>query len=87
LFDARRLLSRESSRGTPQVGPARLSGGSTSRLEPNFSWEPWHFAFTRGPELCSEAANSIGAGGGDGESASSGGLPSFVPARRVIFEA
>jgi hypothetical protein len=45
-----------------------------------YSWEPWHFGYTRGPAPCSEAANSIGSGG-DGESASAGGLPSFVPAR------
>jgi hypothetical protein len=43
-------------------------------------WEPWHFGYTRGPPPCSEAGNSI-AGGGDGESASAGGLPSFVPSR------
>ncbi len=45
-----------------------------------YSWEPWHFGFTRGPPPCSEAGNAI-AGGGDGESASAGGLPSFVPSR------
>jgi hypothetical protein len=44
-----------------------------------YSWEAWHFGFTRGPEPCSEAANSIG--GGDGQAAGSGGLPSFVPSR------
>jgi Transglycosylase SLT domain/D-alanyl-D-alanine carboxypeptidase/Putative Flp pilus-assembly TadE/G-like len=45
-----------------------------------YSWEPWHFGFVDGPPPCSEAGNSIGAGG-DGESARTGGLPSFVPAR------
>ena len=45
-----------------------------------YSWEPWHFGFTRGPEPCSAAANLIGRGG-DGARAGSGGLPSFVPAR------
>jgi hypothetical protein len=44
-----------------------------------YSWEPWHFGYTRGPPPCSEAGNSIGAGGG--ERGSSGGVPSFVPAR------
>jgi Transglycosylase SLT domain/D-alanyl-D-alanine carboxypeptidase/Putative Flp pilus-assembly TadE/G-like len=44
-----------------------------------YSWEPWHFGFVEGPPPCSEAGDSIGAGG-DGESAP-GGLPSFVPAR------
>jgi Transglycosylase SLT domain/D-alanyl-D-alanine carboxypeptidase/Putative Flp pilus-assembly TadE/G-like len=45
-----------------------------------YSWEPWHFGYVEGPAPCSEAGNSIGASG-DGEAASSGGLPSFVPAR------
>jgi hypothetical protein len=45
-----------------------------------YSWESWHFGYTRGPPPCSEAGNSL-AGGGDGESASAGGLPSFVPSR------
>ena len=45
-----------------------------------YSWEPWHFGYTRGPPPCSEAANSI-AGGGDGEGAATGGMPSFVPSR------
>ena len=45
-----------------------------------YSWEPWHFGYTRGPPPCSEAGNSIGAGG-DGEADSSGGVPSFVPSR------
>jgi hypothetical protein len=45
-----------------------------------YSWEPWHFGYTRGPPPCSEAGNSIGTGG-DGEGASSGGVPSFVPSR------
>ncbi len=47
-----------------------------------YSWEPWHFGFTRGPAPCSEAGNSVGSGGGgDGESAGSSGVPSFVPER------
>jgi hypothetical protein len=47
-----------------------------------YSWEPWHFGFVRGPAPCSEAGNSIGSsGGGDGESAGSGGVPVFVPER------
>jgi len=45
-----------------------------------YSWEAWHFGYTEGPPPCSEAGNSIGAGG-DGEGASSGGVPSFVPSR------
>jgi len=47
-----------------------------------YSWEAWHFGFDGGPPPCSEAGNSVGAGGGeDGLVAGSGGLPSFVPAR------
>jgi len=45
-----------------------------------YSWEPWHFGYTRGPAPCSQAANSIGAGG-DGRSAGGDGLPSFVPSQ------
>ena len=45
-----------------------------------YSWEPWHFGYTRGPPPCSEEGNSVGAGG-DGEGGSSGGVPSFVPSR------
>jgi Transglycosylase SLT domain/D-alanyl-D-alanine carboxypeptidase len=45
-----------------------------------YSWEPWHFGYTRGPPPCSEAGDSI-AGGGDGEGSAAGGVPSFVPAR------
>jgi hypothetical protein len=37
-----------------------------------YSWEPWHFGFTR-----SAGTRSVGFGPGDGRS----GLPSFVPAR------
>jgi Transglycosylase SLT domain/D-alanyl-D-alanine carboxypeptidase len=67
------------------LGPASAYGW-LARNAPRFgfvkrySWEPWHFGYTRGPPPCSEAANSI-AGGGDGEGAATGGVPSFVPAR------
>ncbi len=47
-----------------------------------YSWEPWHFGFIRGPAPCSAAGDSLGAGAGsDGEAASAGGLPAFVPTR------
>ncbi len=46
-----------------------------------YSWEPWHFGYTKGPPPCSAAGNAIGAGGGDGGAAGVGGLPSFVPGR------
>jgi hypothetical protein len=45
-----------------------------------YSWEPWHFGYTRGPAPCSAAANAIGRGG-DGAGAHGGGLPSFVPSQ------
>jgi hypothetical protein len=46
-----------------------------------YSWESWHYGFAGGPAPCSEAGNMVGADGGDGAIAASGGLPSFVPAR------
>jgi Transglycosylase SLT domain/D-alanyl-D-alanine carboxypeptidase/Putative Flp pilus-assembly TadE/G-like len=47
-----------------------------------YSWEPWHYGYTKGPPPCSQAGDSVGAGGGgDGALAGSAGLPSFVPAR------
>jgi hypothetical protein len=52
-----------------------------------YSWEAWHYGYTRGPPPCSAAGNSVGAGGaaagggGDGVLAGSAGLPSFVPSR------
>ncbi len=47
-----------------------------------YSWEPWHFGFVRGPAPCSAAGDSLGASpGGDGQAASAGGLPRFVPTR------
>jgi hypothetical protein len=50
-----------------------------------YSWEAWHYGFDAGPPPCSEAGNSVGAGGerggGDGAMSGSGGLPSFVPSR------
>ncbi len=45
-----------------------------------YSWEPWHFGYTRGPAPCSAAGNAVGRSG-DGASSSGRGLPSFVPAR------
>jgi len=49
-----------------------------------YSWEPWHFGFTRGPAPCSAEGNRASRGdggdGGDGRLAASG-LPSYVPAR------
>jgi hypothetical protein len=47
-----------------------------------YSWEPWHFGYTAGPPPCSEAGNSVGAGGGgdSGDGRESGeGVPAFVP--------
>lgn len=46
-----------------------------------YSWEAWHYGYDRPPAPCSEAANAVGASGGDGSLASGGGLPSFVPTR------
>jgi transglycosylase-like protein with SLT domain/D-alanyl-D-alanine carboxypeptidase-like protein len=45
-----------------------------------YGWEPWHFGYTAGPPPCSEAGNSVGAGGDSGDGRESGeGVPSFVP--------
>jgi hypothetical protein len=49
-----------------------------------YSWEAWHYGFTRPPAPCSPAGNAVGAGamgGGDGTLAGGAGLPGFVPAR------
>jgi len=45
-----------------------------------YSWEAWHYGFVAGPAPCSEAGNSVGAGGSS-ESVSATALPSFVPAK------
>jgi hypothetical protein len=48
-----------------------------------YSWEAWHFGFQAGPPPCSDAGNSLTAGGALGEEeglARSSGIPSFVPA-------
>ena len=47
-----------------------------------YSWEPWHYGYTRGPPPCSSQGNSLGgAAGGDGSLSAGVGLPAFVPAR------
>ncbi|HEV7399864.1 MAG TPA: transglycosylase SLT domain-containing protein [Solirubrobacterales bacterium] len=46
-----------------------------------YQWESWHFGYDMGPPPCSEAGNSVAAGGGDGTVSGSAGLPAFVPAR------
>ncbi|HEX3325332.1 MAG TPA: transglycosylase SLT domain-containing protein [Solirubrobacterales bacterium] len=51
-----------------------------------YSWEAWHFGYSRPPAPCSAAGNAVGgatdAGAfGDGDLAGGSGLPSFVPAR------
>ena len=46
-----------------------------------YSWEPWHFGFTNGPEPCSGAGNSVLGKGGGGQDASATALPPFVPAQ------
>ncbi len=45
-----------------------------------YSWEPWHFGFTAGPEPCSAAGNQV-LSGGDPKQALTDALPGFVPAR------
>jgi LAS superfamily LD-carboxypeptidase LdcB len=43
-----------------------------------YSWEPWHFGFTRGPAPCSAAGNSL-TGRSAGDAGVGGGLPDYVP--------
>jgi D-alanyl-D-alanine dipeptidase len=45
-----------------------------------YSWEPWHFGFSAGPEPCSQAGNRV-SGLADRAQALPGSVPSFVPAR------
>jgi LAS superfamily LD-carboxypeptidase LdcB len=45
-----------------------------------YSWEPWHFGYTRGPAPCSAVGSAAGASGVGGEREPSPGLPGFVPA-------
>jgi len=45
-----------------------------------YSWEPWHFGFSAGPEPCSEAGNRV-TGGADRSQSLPDSVPSFVPAR------
>jgi hypothetical protein len=53
-----------------------------------YSWEPWHYGFTAGPEPCSAAGDLVGEAaasgtrggrGGDGSGSAGPGLPGFVP--------
>jgi LAS superfamily LD-carboxypeptidase LdcB len=44
-----------------------------------YSWEPWHFGYTRGPAPCSAAGNAL-AGDPAGDAGVGGGLPDYVPA-------
>ena len=46
-----------------------------------YSWESWHYGFTAGPEPCSAAGNSVGAGGGGDGSLAGEAVPPFVPGR------
>jgi len=46
-----------------------------------YSWEPWHYGYTKGPPPCSEAGNAVSGGGGEGAAPGGASLPSFVPAR------
>jgi soluble lytic murein transglycosylase-like protein len=45
-----------------------------------YSWEPWHYGYSRPPAPCSREGNSV-TPAADGIIAGAGGLPSFVPAR------
>jgi hypothetical protein len=46
-----------------------------------YSWEPWHYGYTKGPPPCSQAGNAVTGAGGEGAPPGGATLPSFVPAR------
>jgi hypothetical protein len=51
-----------------------------------YSWEAWHYGYDAGPPPCSQAGNTVTAGGGaapggDGSFSGGEGLPAFVPER------
>jgi hypothetical protein len=46
-----------------------------------YSWEAWHYGFDAGPVPCSPAGEAVAAGGGGPTFATSGSLPTFVPAQ------
>jgi D-alanyl-D-alanine dipeptidase len=46
-----------------------------------YSWEPWHYGWTRPPAPCSAAADSLGLGSDPDGALSGQSLPAFVPAR------
>jgi hypothetical protein len=45
-----------------------------------YSWEPWHFGFSAGPEPCSEAGNRVSSGPDRSQSLPES-VPAFVPRR------
>src|SRR5919109_1089574 len=46
-----------------------------------YSWEPWHFGYSRSPAPCSSAGNALGQSPGSGDRQPATGLQDFVPAR------
>ena len=46
-----------------------------------YSWEPWHYGYTKGPPPCSQAGDAVAGAGGEGAPPGGAVLPSFVPAR------
>jgi Transglycosylase SLT domain/D-alanyl-D-alanine carboxypeptidase len=69
--------------GPPSAYPWLATNASRFGFLKRYSWEPWHFGFTRGPAPCSAAADSSAFGRltADGADAGAGGLPAFVPER------
>ena len=65
------------------LGPASAHGWLAANAPrfgfvKRYSWEPWHFGYTRGPAPCAAGA-ALGARGGDG--AEPAAVPAFVPSR------
>jgi hypothetical protein len=76
------------------LGPSAAYGwlaANASRFgfEQRYSWEAWHYGWTKPPAPCSAAADSLGLGSGPDGALSSQTLPSWVPAefRPMILRA
>ena len=68
------------------LGPSSAYGwlaGNADRFgfAQRYSYEPWHYGFDAGPAPCSPAGEAVEADGGRALTASSIGLPSFVPSQ------
>ncbi len=68
------------------LGPASAYGWLAANAQrfgffQRYSWEAWHYGFTRGPAPCSAAGDRVAASRAADGAGAEAGLPSFVPAR------